>query len=86
MRSKCVLTISLVLGLMAISPAAYAGSTITDRSYRLGEAMQSAQRMSDRPHSDLNSADDGIASSSRAARVRGDHASKWRYHGGPKSP
>jgi hypothetical protein len=86
MRSKCARTISLVLSLMAISPAAYAGSTITDRSYRLSEAMQSAQRMSGRPRSDLNSADDGIASNSQAATVRRDHASKWRYHGGPKSP
>ena len=43
MLTKHLLTISLLLPLVAISATAYAGSTITDKSYWPSEARQSAQ-------------------------------------------
>jgi len=43
MLTKHLFTISLLLPLVATSATAYAGSTITDKSYRPSEARQSAQ-------------------------------------------
>ena len=56
MLKKHFLKISLLLPLMAISATAYAGSTITDKSYRPSEARQSAQNRTVILQSDLSSA------------------------------
>src|SRR6266404_5363360 len=55
MLKKHLLKISLLLPLMAISATAYAGSTITDKSYRPSEARQSAQNRTVILQSDLSS-------------------------------
>src|SRR6202049_4170173 len=56
MLKKHLLKISLLLPLMAISATAYAGSTISDKSYWPSEARQSAQNRTVGSQSDLNSA------------------------------
>jgi hypothetical protein len=83
---KRLLTISLLLRLMAISTAAHAGSTITDKSYWPDEARQTAQSSSLSSQSNFNSAlaDEGSASSLQLAT--NDGGSTRRYQGGPKSP
>ncbi len=85
MLKKRLLTISLLLRLMAISTAAHAGSTITDKSY-WPEARQTAQSSSLSSQSNFNSAlaDEGSASSLQQAT--NDGSSTRRYQGGPKSP
>ncbi|SRR6266849_3830206 len=55
MLKKRLLTISFLLRLMAISTAAHAGSTITDKSYWPDEARQTAQSSSVSSQSDFNS-------------------------------
>src|ERR1700676_3549258 len=86
MLKKRLLTISLLLRLMAISTAAHAGSTITDKSYWPDEARQTAQSSSLSSQSNFNSAlaDEGSASSLQLAT--NDGGSTRRYQGGPKSP
>jgi len=56
MLKKHLLKISLLLPLMAMSATAYAGSTISDKSYWPSEARQSAQNRTVGSQSDLNSA------------------------------
>lgn len=87
MLSKPLFTISLLLRLMAISTAAHAGSTITDKSYWPNEAMQGAQDLSGSSLGNPNSAlaDDGSGSGLQPATNANDNASTWRYQGGPKS-
>ena len=87
MLKKHLLKISLVLPLVAISATAYAGSTITDKSYRPSEARQSAQNRTVILQSDLSSAFayDRAASPPQPLTNTSD-GSAWRYHGGPKSP
>jgi hypothetical protein len=87
MLKKHLLTISLVLPLAAVSATAYAGSTITDRSYWPSEARQSAQIRTVGSQSDLNSAFayDRAASPLQSVTNTSD-GSALRYHGGPKSP
>ena len=86
MLKKHLLKISLVLPLVAISATAYAGSTITDRSYWPNEARQSAQTRTWRPQGDLNSAlaCDRAAPRLRPATVVNEGGSAGRYQGGPK--
>ena len=88
MLKKRLLTISFFLRLLAISTAAHAGSTITDKSYWPDEARQTAQSSSVSTQSDFNSslAYDGSASSLQLATNTNDGGSTRRYHGGPKSP
>jgi hypothetical protein len=81
MLTKRILTISLLLPLVAASATAYAGSTITDKSYWPSEAKQSVQTRGglsafayDRPASRL-----------QPPATATDGASAWRYQGGPKS-
>ncbi|MEH2472902.1 hypothetical protein V1281_005909 [Nitrobacteraceae bacterium AZCC 2161] len=85
MSTKHLLTISLLLPLVTISATAYAGSTITDKSYWPNEARPSAYRAAG-SQSDVNSA---FASSRMApllAPIReSEDSNVWRYHGGPKS-
>jgi hypothetical protein len=86
MLKKSLLTISILLRLMAVSTAAHAGSTITDKSYWPDSARQSAENLSAGSHSDLNSAlaYDGPLSSLQPATNANDGGSAWRYQGGPK--
>jgi hypothetical protein len=87
MLAKHLLNISLLLPLMAISATAYAGSTITDKSYWPSEARQSVQTGAVGSQRDLNSAfayDQG-ASGVQPARNPNVDGSAWRYQGGPKS-
>ena len=87
MLKKHLLKISLVLPLVAISATAYAGSTITDRSYWPNEARQSAQNRTVGSQSDLNSAFayDRTTLRLQPATVPSEGGSAWRYQGGPKS-
>ena len=86
MLKKHLLKISLVLPLAAISATAYAGSTITDKSYWPSEARQSAQNTTVGSQRDLNSAFayDRAASRLLPATVTNEGGSAWRYLGGPK--
>jgi hypothetical protein len=86
MLKKQFLEISLLLPLVAMSAAAHAGSTITDKSYWPSEATQSAQDRTGGSSSDVNSA----FAYDRAAPLRSainpsDGGSFPRYQGGPKS-
>ena len=85
MSTKRLLKTSLLLPLMAISATAYAGSTITDKSYWPSEAKQSGQTRTGGSHSGLNSAlaSDRAASRFQPAAITSDGG--WRYQGGPKS-
>jgi hypothetical protein len=86
MLKKRLLTISFLLRLIAISTAAHAGSTITDKSYWPDEARQTAQSSSVSSQGDLNSAlaHDGSALGSQLTTNGSDGRSTWRYEGGPK--
>jgi hypothetical protein len=73
-----------LLPLMAISATAYAGSTITDKSYWPSEARQSAQTRTVGPQSDLNSAFAYDRARLQPATNANEGGSAWRYQGGPK--
>jgi hypothetical protein len=87
MLTKHLLKISLVLPLVAMSATAYAGSTISDKSYWPSEARQSAQTRTVGSQSDLNSAFAYYRAGSRLQPVMNpdDGGSSPRYQGGPKS-
>lgn len=86
MSSNKTLTVSLVVPLMAVSVSAYAGSTITDKSYWPIEAKQSAQARSGSPQGHLNSAFAYDRTPSGPQSAPNSHGgSAWRYQGGPKS-
>lgn len=87
MLTKHLLKISLLLPLVAMSATAYAGSTITDKSYWPSEARQSAQNRTVAAPSDLNSAFayDRAASHLQPATNPSNGGSSPRYQGGPKS-
>lgn len=83
--TKKLFTISLLLPLMTASASAYAGSTITDKSYWPNEARQSAQARTDGSQSDLNSAFAYDRTPSRVQPIVTNGAeSAPRYQGGPK--
>ena len=87
MLKKHLLKISLLLPLMAISATAYAGSTITDKSYWPNEARQSAQTRTVGSQSDLNSAfayDRTVSRLQPPTNTYGGEPAA-RYQGGPKS-
>ena len=85
--TKKLLTISLLLPLIAASASAYAGSTITDKSYWPNEARQSVQAATVSSQRDPNSAFayDRTPSRLQTAPNLNDGASAGRYQGGPKS-
>jgi hypothetical protein len=87
MLKKHLLKISLLLPLMAISATAYAGSTITDKSYWPSETKQSAQTRTWGGQGDLNStfAHSRAASRLQPATFTNEGGSAWHYQGGPKS-
>ena len=78
MLAKRLLTLSLLLPLVAISAAAHAGSTITDKSYWPSEARPAAHIRSGASQNELR---DAFASSATQADESGN---AWRYQGGPK--
>ena len=86
MLTKHLLKISLLLPLMAVSATAYAGSTITDKSYWPSAARQNAQNRTVGSQSDLTSAFayDRAASRLQPATNPNDGGSFPRYQGGPK--
>jgi hypothetical protein len=86
MLTKRLLTISLLLPLVAMSAAAYAGSTITDKNYWPSEARQSAQTRTGGSPIDVYSA---LAYDRAGPRLQpstntNDGGSAWHYQGGPK--
>ncbi len=87
MLKKSFLTISLMLPLVAISAAAHAGSTITDKSYWPNEARRTVYTYGvTAPQNDPSSA---FASTVVAPRLQvsprvNTGGSGPRYHGGPK--
>lgn len=83
---KHLLTISLLLPLVAISATAYAGSTITDKSYWPNEARPSAYRAVG-SQNELSSAfaSDRMTPRFQAAPKVDEGRYVWRYQGGPKS-
>lgn len=85
--TKKLLTISLLLPLMAASASAYAGSTITDKSYWPNEARQSVQATTGNSQRDPNSAFAYDRTSPRLQPTTNpnDEVSARRYQGGPKS-
>jgi hypothetical protein len=86
MLKKHLLKISLLLPLVAMSATAYAGSTISDKSYWPSEARRSAP-ITTGSQADLNSAFayDQAASRVQPATNPNVDESAWRYRGGPKS-
>lgn len=83
-----LLTISLLLPLMTASASAFAGSTITDKSYWPNEArQQSIQARIGSSQGDPNSAFayERTPSRLRPATNSNEGGSAWRYQGGPKS-
>jgi len=86
MLKRHLLKISLALPLVAMSATAYAGSTISDKSYWPSEARQSAQTRTGGAQSDLNSAFAYYRATSRLQPATLSNAVEpaWRYQGGPK--
>ncbi|MGY4285140.1 hypothetical protein ACVWXO_004360 [Bradyrhizobium sp. LM2.7] len=85
MLTKPILTLSLLLPLMA-STSAYAGSTISDKSYWPSEARKSAQYPQYRTvglPSDAF-AYDLAGSRLQPAMIPSAAGSTWQYRGGPK--
>ena len=86
MLTKHLLTISLLLPLVAISATAYAGSTISDKSYWPSEARQSTQDTTIGSQRDSNSVYAYDWNSPRLQPANPNvGGSAWRYQGGPKS-
>jgi len=84
MLTKHLLTISLLLPLVAMSATAYAGSTISDKSYWPSEARKGAQ------YRTVGSPSDAFAYDRSGLRLQpatnpSAGGSAWRYQGGPKS-
>jgi hypothetical protein len=82
MLTKRILAISLSLPLVATSATAYAGSTISDKSYWPGEAKQGVQTGSE---FDSAFAYEQPALRFQPARPVGNEGTAWHYQGGPKS-
>ncbi|UPK33499.1 hypothetical protein IVB18_35610 [Bradyrhizobium sp. 186] len=83
MSTKHLLTISLLLPLVAISAAAQAGSTITDKSYWPNDARQSAPIRAV-SQTDPYSAFAYDRTAPRVAPATAGRGSEFRYQGGPK--
>lgn len=86
--TKKLITISLLLPLMAASASAYAGSTITDKSYWPNEAKQ--QSLQARPGSSQGDPNSAFAYDRTPSRLQIttnpiDGGAALRYQGGPKS-
>ena len=84
MSRKHLLAISLALPLAVISATAFAGSTITDKSYWPNEAHSSAQSVTVGTRGDAFSAFAYDRAASRPQPVA-PASNAHRYQGGPKS-
>jgi hypothetical protein len=84
MLTKRLLTISLALPLAAISATAFAGSTITDKSYWPNEAHGSVQSATAGARGDVSSAFAYDRPALQPAPVVNAGGSAGRYQGGPK--
>ena len=83
MSTKHLFTISLLLPLVAISATAYAGSTITDKSYWPSEARKNAQ------YRTVGSPSDAFAYEPAGSRLQPatppcGAGCAWQYSGGSK--
>jgi hypothetical protein len=87
MRTKHLVTISLLLPLLALSATARAGSTISDKSYWPSETRPSAQATTIGSPIDANAslAYDRAAYSTQPVVGPSEVGSGWHYQGGPKS-
>jgi hypothetical protein len=83
MSTKPLFTISLLLPLVAISATAYAGSTITDKSYWPSETGKSAQYRTVGSPGDVF-AYEPAGSHLQPATTPSWVGSAWQYRGGPK--
>jgi alcohol dehydrogenase class IV len=85
MLTKHLLKISLLLPLVAMSATAYAGSTITDKSYWPNEARQTTYGIA-APQNAPSSAFASTVVTPRfqAGPMSDDVGNVRRYHGGPK--
>lgn len=86
MLRKCLLTISLLLPLVAISAAAQAGATISDKRYWPSEVGPSAYRTVGSQNK-LSSAfaSDRMTSRFQVVPMAREGGNIPRYYGGPKS-
>jgi len=82
MLTKHLLKISLLLPLMAISATAYAGSTITDKSYWPSEARRTVTAVQNKPSSAFASS--VMTPRFQAAPMADESGNVRRYRGGPK--
>ncbi|EIG62822.1 hypothetical protein Bra1253DRAFT_07762 [Bradyrhizobium sp. WSM1253] len=85
MSLKRLLTISLVLPLTAISATAYAGSTISDKSYWPSETRQAARTAVGVPRETSSAFAYDAPLSPLSSAIGSGAAPAWRYQGGPKS-
>lgn len=85
MLTKRFLTISLVLPLVAISSAALAGATISDKRYWPTEAVANASSAGARNDISAAFASVSITPHFQDAMQANEAGDAWRYHGGPKS-
>ena len=83
MSTKPLFTISLLLPLVAISATAYAGETITSKSYWPSEARNSAQYRTVSSPGDIY-AYEPAGSRLQSAMTPSGAGSAWQYRGGPK--
>ena len=87
MSRKRLYTLSLLLPLMALSGAAYAGSTIADRNYWPSEVQAQTQRgvaTRDAESARARAQATGAPVFYPSAEATG-HQQQCRYQGGPKS-
>ena len=87
MSRKHLLALSLLLPLVGLSGAAYAGSTISDRSYWPEQARVTTFEANQAPV-EWNSARAQVTGTQRfepATTIYSDRNAAPRYHGGPKS-
>lgn len=86
MRTKHLVTISLLLPLLALSAIAHAGSTISDKSYWPAEARAGGPAAAISSPIDANAsiAYDRAPYGAQPLIDPNEVGSSWRYHGGPK--
>jgi hypothetical protein len=84
MLTKHLLKISLLLPLVAMSATAYAGSTITDKSYWPSEARQSSGIAAPQNAPSSAFASTVVTPRFQAGPMSDEVGNVRRYHGGPK--
>ncbi len=87
MSKKRLFTLSLFLPLMALSGAAYAGSTIADRNYWPRDVHAQSQRgVKPQQESDWRRAQARATRTVVQPSAKPEVAPTWHYQGGPKLP